>query len=1334
MHLSIVGIGASAGGLEAFRVLIAHVPTDTGMAFVFVQHLDPKHHSNLTEILAGVSPIPVRQAANGMEVEPNHLYVTPPDAGLEMMNQALQITPRAPTHSGPHMPIDRFLRSLARECGSRAIGVILSGAGTDGAAGLEAVKAAGGMTFAQDPTTAKFDSMPRAAIGSGSVNSVLSPEAIAAELATLVRHPYIAEDEDAGLPGSKADLNEQFGPVLAFLHETTGVDFALYRQTTIRRRILRRLALLNISSLEEYRARIGNDTRELSALHRDLLINVTRFFRDPDSFERLKKFVFARLIRDRRPDAAIRIWVPGCSTGEEAYSIAISLQEYFWERGHVYPVQIFASDISETSIDTARSGRYSETIAADVSAERLNRHFSKVDKGYQIRKELREMCIFSKHDLIQDPPFSKMDAISCPNVLIYFGIVRKNVIALFHYALNPGGFLVLGPSETELGKLFSVVEGAQGIYAKREMERQRFPVYAGPAGFRRSAKTYKNITGSPAGVLMTDIDLLRELALTLLSRYNSVAVVVDERLEVLEILGQTTPYLTLSAGKVGLNLLRLIPEIRLFLEVEKLVREVERSGEAARRPRVRCGDAGEVDVEVIRLSAPRTRAFLVLFGPARVEPDIRDRENARLKQDLTDARLRLLETIEEQHSAREENQNTVSDTLSANEELRSLNEELETTKEELQSTNEELATLNQELLSKNAALTEARDSARLIVEMAAAPLLLLDDKMLVKTANASFYQTFRISPSETEGQLLYSVSNGCWDIPRVREVLDRILPDHKVVQGIEIEQYFPGIGHRVLVLSARQLDGLQQILLSIEDVTERKERSEAILLESEERFRTMADTAPVMIWVAGPDKACTFFNTGWLAFTGRTMQQELGDGWTESVHPDDLDGCLDTYSSSFHARHSFQMEYRARRADGEYRWLLDNGVPCFEADGVFVGYIGSCIDITDLKRTHEEHLAKQKLETVGTLAGGIAHDFNNLLGGVLANSELALAELASGANPADELQRIRHAAIRGAEIVRQLMIYTGEESEVVEPVSVSEMVEDMLELLKVSIPKLVTMETDLDKQVPAVQGTPSQIRQVVMNLISNASEAIGDRDGVIRVTTGRMTVGGDSPLATSERVAPGDYVRLEVSDTGRGITPELRARIFDPFFTTKAAGSHGLGLAVVQRIVQRLQGTILVSSAPGKGTTFQVLLPSEKHMMEATESVIVRSEGATLTALAATILVVEDEDTLRQAVSITLRKEGLSVLEASDGSAALEMIRAQKDRIDVVLLDIGLPGASSREVYEEAARLRPGLPVIVTTAKTQEMAAALLATRVERFLRKPFKLSDLIDMVRQILS
>ena len=558
------------------------------------------------------------------------------------------------------------------------------------------------------------------------------------------------------------------------------------------------------------------------------------------------------------------------------------------------------------------------------------------------------------------------------------------------------------------------------------------------------------------------------------------------------------------------------------------------------------------------------------------------------------------------------------------------------------------------------------------------------------------------------------------------------------MNGRPMPRYFPGtpMGIWVTVVAAMIMAAVPivRILQILKGALVQSESAKEALRESEERFRNMADTAPVMIWVSGSDKLCTFFNKVWLDFTGRTMEQELGEGWAEVVHPDDLDRCTATYSASFDARRSFQTECRLRRADGEYRWVLEDGIPRFEQGGVFVGYIGSCLDITDLKRAHEEDLTKQKLETVGMLAGGIAHDFNNLLGGVLAHSELALAELASGSNPTDELERIRDGAIRGAEIVRQLMIYAGQESEALELVDVSAIVKDMLELLKVSVSKHVSVEADLGKQLPVVRANPSQIRQVVMNLFYNASEAIGDQDGVIRVTTRRVIVGGDSPVATSEPLAKGDYVQLEISDTGRGMTPEVQARIFDTFFTTKIGGNHGLGLAGVQKIVERLHGTIRLSSAPGKGTAFQILLPSDESMIAAVHTATDRANDEELAARGKTVLIVEDEDLLRQGVSKMLRKKGLSVLEASDGYTALDLIRTQKDDMDLLLMDITIPGASSREVYEEAERLRPDLPVIVTSANSEEIAAASLAAGIQHFLRKPYRFGDLIVLIRETLS
>jgi two-component system, chemotaxis family, CheB/CheR fusion protein len=1335
----VVAIGASTGGLDASKLLLANLPAKTGLAFVFIQELDPAHNGNLPEILARAGAIPVQPASDGMRIQPDHLYVVPPDADAEIANQVLRLAPRGSVASGPHKPIDRFLMSFAQEYGSRAIVVILSGAGTDGAAGLEAVKARGGLTFAQDPGTAECASMPKTAQASGLVDFVLPPEAIAEKLAGLGHHAYLAEDEDSGAMGPTGE-EDRFEPILALLRHAAGVDFGLYRETTVRRRIMRRLALRSTSSLDEYRKQIENDPAELSALHRDLLVSVTRFFRDPDSFESLKTRVFPRLVHARRADAAIRIWVPGCASGEDAYSIAIALQEYFEETGQSYPVQIFASDISATSVAAARSGKYAGTIVADAGPQRLSRYFLKVDGGYQVAKGLREMCVFSRHDLLQDPPFSKLDLISCRNVLIYFGGVRKNIIDLFHYALNPGGFLVLGPGEREPGHLFSMVVSAPGIYTRNEAVGKRRPFYAGTIVPSRSADGRNKVTEISIGE--RGIDLRKELERTLVARYNGAGLVVDESLNVLEILGRTAPYLALPPGRVSFNLLKLIPETRLFLEVEKLVREAESRREPVRKDHIPCqsdGSGGEVSIEVIPLI--RARRLLVLFEHTQGSADIirdpgadsGDRAIAGLKEDLADTRHRLLSIIEEWQSAEEENRRMTQDASSANEELQSLNEELETAKKELQAINEELTRVNEELRAKNAALTEARDFARLIIETVAAPLLVLDADLRIKAANPAFYRAFRISPRDAQDRLLSSVSDGCWDMPRLRDMLQCVLPDHKSVRDFEIEQEFPGIGRRVLLLSACQLEELPQILLGIDDVTEVRERTEATLHESEDRFRNMADAAPVMIWVSGPDGVCTFFNQSWLAFTGRSMEQELGGGWGEGLHPEDRARYLRTHASAVESHRGFQVEYRLRRFDGEYRWLLDNGVPRVDPGGAFAGYVGSCVDITDLKRTQEEDMARRKLESVGTLAGGIAHDFNNLLGGVLAHSELALQDISAGALPEEELRRIRAAAIRGAEIVRQLMIYAGRESESLELVDASQIVEEMLELLRVSVSKHAVVETHLGKDLPAVQANAAQLRQVVMNLIINASEAIGDRDGVIRVTTRIAKVCRNPSRMASEPRAEGDYLQLEISDTGGGMTPETQARVFDPFFTTKATG-HGLGLAVVQGIVRSIGGTIRLTSTPGEGTAFQILLPCARQGPQTASANISSVKETAPDIGTATILVVEDENTLRKAVSKMMQKTGFSVIEAGDGHAALNVIRTHDQHVDILLLDITLPGVSSRDVLEEATRLRPDMRVIITSAYSEEMAAATLARRVERFIRKPFHLNELVSLIQKALN
>ena len=547
----IVGIGASAGGLEAFRQLLGALATDTGIAYVLVQHLDPHHESILADLLSEATRMDVSEVKGDVRVEPDRIYVIPPSQDIVFVDGMLKLIPRTQTGAA-HLPIDSFLESLAEAQGSQSIGVILSGTGSDGTLGLEAIKAEGGITLAQDPRSARSEDMPRSAIAAGCVDFVLPPEAIARELMRLGRHPYVAAAEGRA-PTSLED--DGMGRILSLLLRATGADFSAYRKTTLERRIARRMAVRRIETLADYARLLEGSSAETEALYHDCLISVTSFFRDGEVFEALAEQVLPAFFEERGTDAPIRVWVPGCASGEEAYSIAICLLEAAGKRPTNPTFQIFGTDLNDRALKTARAGVYLENIAQHVSPERLRRFFSKGDGRYQISKAIREMCVFARHDLTRDPPFSRMDLVSCRNVLIYLETrLQERVFATFHYALAPSGFLLLGPAESvgESSPLFGALDEKHRIYAKKAAAVAPHLQFAPRARDERPA-TQTLLT--PRAAARSHVP--READRLLLVRYGPPSIVVDESLNILEFRGDTDPFLEHAHGQATLNLTQM---------------------------------------------------------------------------------------------------------------------------------------------------------------------------------------------------------------------------------------------------------------------------------------------------------------------------------------------------------------------------------------------------------------------------------------------------------------------------------------------------------------------------------------------------------------------------------------------------------------------------------------------------------------------------------------------------------------------------------------------------------------------------------------------------------
>jgi two-component system, chemotaxis family, CheB/CheR fusion protein len=834
----IVAIGASAGGLEAFSNLLRALPPEPGLALVFIPHLDPTHESAMVELLSRTTRLPVHQAAEGTRVAVNSVYVLPPNSDMTISEGVLHLVRRG-AERGHHMPIDTFLRSLADDQTSNAIGVILSGTANDGTLGLAAIKDNAGTTFAQDTDSAKYDGMPNSAIASGVVDYVLPPDRIAQELIRIQKQPSEQEFPKDTFDGKDRLMKDVF----RLLKGYSKVDFVDYKVATIRRRILRRMNINHINELRDYVKLLHRNPEEVEFLYRDVLINVTSFFRNPEVFNSLHEVVYPKILGDRSSSEPIRVWVPGCSTGEETYSHAISLVETLSELRVEIPIQIFGTDLSENAIQKARAGIYKENIASEVSEVRLRRFFHKVPSGYQISKSIRDMCVFARQNVFSDPPFSRMDLISCRNVLIYLSpVLQKKVIPIFHYALKPNGFLLVGNTEGLLGsgaEIFDLVDRKSKIYQKKSVP--------SPVTFGLTISAHETTEGRldkqhrpnrEDELAKTPADVQREADRLLLTKYVPSAVVVNDDLEILQSRGKTNRYLELPTGRASLNLLKMARSGLLY-ELRGLLERARKTSVPVSKDDISVEDANEkavVRIEIIPFRTPARdqRHFLVLFEEkesqklpepkvvprqsARELADAKDVQIAQLKQELASTKEYLQSIIEAQEATNEELQSANEEIQSGNEELQSTNEELQTSKEELESANEELNTVNEEIQHRNQQLGQLSNDLINILNSATIPIVMLGEDLHIRRFTPEAERIFGFTNHDM-GKALTHLSLNI-EVPQLERWMLDVMRD--VTMKTEHVRARDGKAYKLHITPYRTLenkiDGVVITLLDISDL------------------------------------------------------------------------------------------------------------------------------------------------------------------------------------------------------------------------------------------------------------------------------------------------------------------------------------------------------------------------------------------------------------------------------------------------------------------------------------------------------------------------------------
>ncbi len=1185
----VVGIGASAGGIEAFKQMLGALPTDTGMAFVLVQHLDPTHPSMLTEILARATRMPVSEVQDRMVVEPDHVYVIPPGVTMVISRGVLQLS--MPKELRGHQKgIDVFFRSLAEDHGHRAIGVILSGSSTDGTLGLQAIKAEGGITFAQDES-AQHDSMPRSAVATGCVDFVLRPHEIAKEIARIGAHPYLSPASTTSRDESSPASN--LGLILAVLRRSTGVDFSEYKKSTLYRRVTRRMVLQKVEGMKEYLRVLQGNPAEAEALYEDILISVTSFFRNPEAFDALKREVYPKLVENRSRLEPLRIWVLGCSTGEEAYSIAISFAEFTEASGQAAPAQIFATDLNGTGIEKARAGVYPKSIAQDLSNERLRRFFVPVDGSYRIKKEIRDMCVFARHNVLTAPPFSHMDLISCRNLLIYLEpMLQQRVVPILHYGLKPSGILWLGNSETigSYRDLFDCQDQRFKFYSKRQGSRRAaIGLPMGDHGVEQRALERKG--EEPRSNAVGGVELQKEADRILLQRYAPPAVLVNADLEILQFRGTTDPYLTPAPGKASLNLLKMLRE-GLLVAVRRAIQKAKKLGTAVREEGLRVkadGSFRTVHVEVLPVKgkSARENCFLVLFedalagavpraGAEELEPPrevVEDREDAdrqisRLTQELSATREYLQSVIEQQEAANEELQSANEEVQSANEELQSINEELETSKEEIQSSNEELATVNDELQNRNQELNQSNNDLLNLLTGVQMAIVMLGPDLRIRRFTPAAEKMLNLIATDvgrpiSDIKLNLSIS----DLEQlVVDVVDTVTIKELEVQDRQGRWYLLRI--RPYKTLENKIDGAVLVLV---DVDALKRSQETLRRQTE-----LLDQAyePIFIWEVGG--AITYWSRGAEETYGYTKEQALGrkSFGLLAVSPPQA-----AILQALQQNGRWTGELNHVRRDGQPVIVESRMILVKDQDGQSL-VIEACRPITERKQMEQsllqraEDLAAADRSRTEFLAM-LAHELRN----PLAPLSHALQVLKVSGSDASKLQwaseimerQVKSMARMIDELLDVARVTRGTIQLHKKPVELAAILNRSIEDLR---PAFEERGQELSVELPLVpvylNADPVRLEQIFGNLLHNAIK-FTPNDGHIWVSAELV-----APPSGEKRNGAKEVV-IRFRDNGAGIAQNALLHVFDLFMQSDSSpershGGLGIGLTLVRRLLELHDG------------------------------------------------------------------------------------------------------------------------------------------------------------------